>query len=141
MGLNALRTIGSGYEGVFSRRDLTPAQVERIRDLLAYFDDLLGEVKVVERRLFAHFTPPQQGLLLFLRAIVSAPRLLILDEPSQGMDEVLWQRCRELLEEEWRTPQGREQAVVVVSHYEDEVPWEQGTGMTARLIDGRITTE
>ena len=73
----------------------------------------------IAKRLFAHFTPPQQALLLFLRAIVGRPPLLILDEPSQGMDEAIWTRCRALLDVEWReTP---EQAVVVVCHYEDEV--------------------
>ena len=76
-------------------------------------------VAQVGNRLFAHYTPPQQALLLFLRSIVSRPRLLILDEPSQGMDEVIWDQCRQLVEKEWA--EMPEQAVIVVSHYDDEV--------------------
>lgn len=68
---------------------------------------------------FGRFPANQQALLLFLRAVVARPRLLVLDEPAQGMDEVIWDRCRELLEQEWQAMP--EQAVVVVSHYEDEV--------------------
>ena len=120
--------VGSGFEGVFSRRGLSSDQKERVSEVLDFFVPHLStprsglqssEVKDIARRPFAHFTPPQQALLLFLRAIVNRPPLLILDEPSQGMDEVIWVRCREWLEKEWRG--NPEQAVVVVSHYEDEV--------------------
>lgn len=132
MGLSALAAIGSGFEGVFSRRDLSQEQKDRVVVLLEYFKDLLvsgrsgtspnaGEVTIrdLANRLFAHYTPPQQALLLFLRAIVARCPLVILDEPAQGMDEVIWQRCCELLEQEWR--ENPEQTVVVISHYEDEV--------------------
>jgi ABC-type molybdenum transport system ATPase subunit/photorepair protein PhrA len=128
MGLSALEAVGSGLEGVFSRRNFSSSQKERILSLLDYFVPHLvttrsgqasPEVKDIARREFAHFTPPQQALLLFLRAIVNRPPLLILDEPSQGMDEAIWARCRELLNKEWR--ESPEQAVVAVSHYEDEV--------------------
>lgn len=131
MGLTALAAVGSGFEGVFSRRDLSQAQKDRVVYLLGYFKDLLvsgrsgraasGEVTVrdLANRLFAHYTPPQQALLLFLRAIAARCPLVILDEPAQGMDEAIWQRCCELLEREWR--ENPEQAVIVVSHYEDEV--------------------
>lgn len=132
MGLSALEAVGSGFEGIFSRRNLTSEQKERVKYLLGQFKDLLKpsslsgkpspDVTVLEiaNRNFAHFTPPQQGLLLFLRAIVRKPKLLILDEPSQGMDEVIWERCKGLLEKEWED-EGKGMAVIVVSHYEDEV--------------------
>jgi ABC-type molybdenum transport system ATPase subunit/photorepair protein PhrA len=131
MGLSALSAVGTGFEGVFSRRDLSQAQKDRVVKLLEYFKDLLapgrsgvsptGQVTIrdLANRLFAHYTPPQQALLLFLRAIVARCPLVILDEPAQGMDEVIWKRCCELLEQEWR--EYPDQAVVVVSHYEDEV--------------------
>lgn len=131
MGLSALAAIGTGFEGVFSRRELSQSQKDRIVKLLEYFKDLLasgrtgasaGEevtIRDLANRLFAHYTPPQQALLLFLRAIVARCPLVVLDEPAQGMDEVIWRRCCELLEQEWR--EFPEQAVVVVSHYEDEV--------------------
>ncbi|KAK8853244.1 hypothetical protein IAR55_003946 [Kwoniella newhampshirensis] len=158
MGLRAYDAVGTGYEGVFSRRDLKPDQKERVLNLLDRFKDLLRptsrgqvdesststttmrkEVTVEEiaKRHFSHFTPPQQGLLLFLRAIVGKPKLLILDEPSQGMDEVIWDRCKTLLEEK----EGREMSVIVVSHYEDEVPWKKGQGKILKLAQGLATVE
>lgn len=129
MGLSALAAIGTGYEGVFSRRELSSAQKERILGLLDYFKDLLvggrsgagnaSTTRELALKLFAHYTPPQQALLLFLRAMVARCPFVILDEPAQGMDEALWQRCREFMEKEWN--EYPEQAVVLVSHYEDEV--------------------
>ncbi len=129
MGLSALEAVGSGFEGIFSRRGLTSGQKERVQSLLERFIPHLASTRAgqsqptglngMANRLFAHFTSPQQALLLFLRAIVNRPLVLILDEPSQGMDEVIWARCRELLEVEWK--ENPEQAVVIVSHYDDEV--------------------
>ena len=131
MGLTAAEAIGSGFEGIFSRRNLSSAQKGRVFSLLSHFKPHLGpmpansllseseSLKSIANRLFAQFPPSQQALLLFLRAIVNRPPLLILDEPSQGMDEAIWTRCRQLLNHEWR--EKPEQAVVVVSHYEDEV--------------------
>jgi ABC-type molybdenum transport system ATPase subunit/photorepair protein PhrA len=133
MGLSALAAVGSGFEGVFSRRELSSHQKERILGMLEYFKDLLATgrsgsgsgatTRDLALRLFAQYTPPQQALLLFLRAMVARCPLVILDEPAQGMDEVIWQRCCEFLEKEWK--EYPDQAVVVVSHYEDEVSSER----------------
>jgi ABC-type molybdenum transport system ATPase subunit/photorepair protein PhrA len=97
--------------------------------MLEYFQDLLATgrggggdgttTRDLALRMFAHYTPPQQALLLFLRAMVARAPFVILDEPAQGMDEAIWQRCCEFLETEWN--ENPDQAVVVVSHYEDEV--------------------
>lgn len=146
MGLTAAEAIGTGFEGIFSRRDLSPERRARVADLLDFFAPHLGSsgagagegkkesVEETGKRLFAHFTPPQQALLLFLRAVVARPPLLILDEPSQGMDEVIWDRCRQFLSREWEACP--HQAVIVVSHYEDEVPWAPSRGKLFKLEDG-----
>jgi ABC-type uncharacterized transport system YnjBCD ATPase subunit len=153
MGLSALEAVGSGFEGVFSRRPLNPEQKARVLDLVAFFEPLLAQgrtgpsasnsgqspLEAIARRPFAHFTPPQQALLLFLRALVARPQLVILDEPSQGMDEAIWERCRELLKREWAARP--EMCTVVVTHYEDEVPWAKGHGRILRLVDGRGAVE
>ncbi|WVQ84610.1 hypothetical protein IAT38_006765 [Cryptococcus sp. DSM 104549] len=156
MGLSAMDAVGSGFEGIFSRRNLSDAQKERVLGLLDKFADLLKpaarpgtptasptdalSAADIAKRQFSHFTPPQQGLLLFLRAIVSRPKLLILDEPSQGVDEVIWERCKTLLEEEW-AGEGKGMAVIVVSHYEDEVPWKKGRGKVLKLDQGVAAVE
>ena len=128
MSLTAYQAIGTGFEGVFSRRAVTPEQKERILSLIEFFAPVLqstrpgqgaSDVLSIARREFSHFTPSQQALLLFLRAVASRTPLLILDEPSQGMDEAVWEMCKEFLSKEWR--ENPDQAVVVVSHYDDEV--------------------
>lgn len=128
MGLSALAAVGSGFEGVFSRRQLSSEQKKRVLSMLEFFYDQLSTgrsgsngstTRDLALRLFAHYTPPQQALLLFLRSMVARCPLVILDEPAQGMDEAIWQRCCEFLEKEWK--ENPEQAVIVVSHYEDEV--------------------
>lgn len=132
MALSAYDAIGTGFEGVFARRTLTAEQKARVLDLIERFKPALRSAKDPEDiptreialRDFSHFTPPQQALLVFLRAVVGRPELLVLDEPTQGMDEEIWARCREFLKEEWEG--GVKQAVIVVSHYEDEVPWNNG---------------
>lgn len=62
----------------------------------------------------------------------------MLDEFSQTIDEQAWEVCKTLLETEWREMKrgGVDQAVVVVSHYESEVPWTGGK--VFRLKDGRV---
>jgi ABC-type molybdenum transport system ATPase subunit/photorepair protein PhrA len=70
---------------------------------------------------------------------VGRPGLVILDEPSQGVDEAMWARCVELLRKEWA--ERPEMCTVVVSHYEDEVPWGKGEGKVMRLVDGKGSRE
>lgn len=147
MSLSAYDAVGTGFEGVFARRSLAPQQKARVLQLIEWFKPQLRAAKDPEDistrdialREFAHFTPPQQALLVFLRAVVGQPELLILDEPTQGMDEEIWAACRQFLKEEWETEAGRRQAVVVVSHYEDEVPWSHGRVL--RLVDGVAEVE
>lgn len=169
MGLSAAQAVGSGFEGVFSRRGLDTAQKERVLCLLGFVRDHLAtarssagsaafsdstststsnaagsndaeaQLKAIANRPFAHFTPPQQALLLFLRALVGKPGLVILDEPSQGVDEAMWTRCVELLRQEWA--ERPEMCTVVVSHYKDEVPWSKGEGRVMRLVDGKGSIE
>ncbi|KAJ9109558.1 hypothetical protein QFC20_003304 [Naganishia adeliensis] len=154
MGLSAGEVVGTGYEGVFARRRMSDDQRARIMRLLDPFKDLLAvkqrngaaasdtTVEKIYNTEFSHFPPSQQALLLFLRAIVVRPPLLILDEASQGMDEESWARCRTLLEAEWAEMRGNEpQAVVVVSHWEEEVPWESGQGQVLRLHEGKVVPQ
>ncbi|GMK56684.1 hypothetical protein CspeluHIS016_0305240 [Cutaneotrichosporon spelunceum] len=150
MGLTAAQAIATGYEGVFSRRPITEEHKVRILSLLEFFKPHLATTRTGEpaemtareigNRNFAHYTPAQQALIVFLRAIVARAPLLILDEPTQGVDEAIWRRCFELLRREWEEMEeaGTKQACVVVSHYADEVPWRNGKVL--RLDDGVATT-
>ena len=50
---------------------------------------MVGEFGIpdLESRLFARLSTGEQRLVLFVRALVKQPPLLILDEPFQGLDE------------------------------------------------------
>ncbi|WWC72044.1 uncharacterized protein I206_106004 [Kwoniella pini CBS 10737] len=154
MGLSAYQTIGSGFKGIFTRSQLNENQKERILNLLNQVKDLLQpttnlkvnkeeeegmKLKEIALKEFSHFTHSQQNLLLFLRSIIGKPNLLILDEPSQGVDEIIWERCKLILKNEWKN--NPKMSTIVVSHYQDEVPWREGQGRVLKLDKGRATME
>src|SRR5437867_418739 len=58
------------------------------------------------------------GQTVGIRALVEPPRLLILDEPFQALDEALVARARDWLDTRLRP----DQALLFVTHYADEVP-------------------
>ncbi|EAS28593.2 ABC transporter [Coccidioides immitis RS] len=101
--------------------------------------------------LFTHLTVAQQRLLLFLRAVVHKPDLIILDEPFAGMSPSLRDKCLHFLEvgerttassgsrkvsgrDLWHLPPddpafgirhtglSEEQSLIVISHVKEEVP-------------------
>ena len=71
---------------------------------------------------------------MLARALVKRPRLLVLDEPCQGLDKT--QRERLIAEVDRRIRQGT--TALYVTHRRDEIP----PGMThvLRLKNGRATT-
>ncbi|CAO1631714.1 unnamed protein product [Parajaminaea phylloscopi] len=106
-GLTVQEAIGTGFEGIFTRRPLSPEQEHRIQCLVKEYSSVLSsgrsgtadttmdggkdpaEQDVNVQRLlsagFSSLTPGSQAVVLFLRSIVHRPELLILDEPFQGM--------------------------------------------------------
>ncbi|KAI5807310.1 P-loop containing nucleoside triphosphate hydrolase protein [Peziza echinospora] len=101
----------------------------KVDRLFGYFrEDLPAEADTT----FGEVTMGEQRLLLFMRAVVKNPDLVILDEAFSGMSEGMRGRCLRWLE----TPEGlsEEQALVVVSHVEEEVP--KGVTSWVRLAGG-----
>ncbi|KAJ2918297.1 hypothetical protein MD484_g2088, partial [Candolleomyces efflorescens] len=81
-------------------------------------------------RLFPSLSQGEQRLVLLMRALVGRPPLVILDEVWAGMDE----RMIEAVKRYFNSPSPSEafthdQAVVVVTHWEDEVPWTKQQGL------------
>lgn len=118
-GLTILEAIGSGFEGIFSRRARTPAEKGRSWRLLALFHDVIRApdgaalsssssasssegsaeaafeaAKKLGTVSFSSVSPGSQSVVLLLRAIVGSPPLLILDEPFQHMDRRQVERAR-----------------------------------------------
>ncbi|KAI0075680.1 P-loop containing nucleoside triphosphate hydrolase protein [Panus rudis PR-1116 ss-1] len=97
---------------------------------------------------FADLSPGEQSIVLLMRALVSHPPIVLLDEAWSGMDEAMVRAARKYL----RTP-GRDirnqdeeagggglvdgQACIVVTHWEEEVPWGWEDGVRRfELADG-----
>lgn len=88
-----------------------------------------------EDKLFSSLSAGEQSVVLLMRALVGRPELVILDEVWAGMDEGMIEAARRYLREGGGV--GAEQGVVVISHWEDEVPWSVEDGVRRfRLEDG-----
>ena len=75
-------------------------------------------------------SPGKQRLVLLMRALVGRPPLVLLDEAWSGMDDAMIAAARRYLRGEYTIDDGdvlkgigEEQAVVVITHWEHEVPW------------------
>lgn len=162
-GLTVEQAIASGLWGIFSARPLTDEQRERVRGLLALFQDVLvprgamalSSLDTLAQTDFSALTPGSQAVVLFLRAVVHQPELLVLDEPFQGMDAKQVARVRAYVHAMHSGPgqdpfavgsteaarqedatRRENTAVVLVSHYESE--WIASAYRLVRLRDGHV---
>jgi len=71
-------------------------------------------------RSFSSLSPGEQRLVLLMRALVGRPPLVLLDEVWSGMDDRMILAARRYLR---GAGVGEDQAVIVITHWEDEVPW------------------
>ena len=78
---------------------------------------------------FSSISPGEQRLVLLMRALVGRPPLVLLDEAWSGMDDGMIAAARRYLRGDFTVDTdgmagiGEDQAVVVITHWEDEVPW------------------
>lgn len=120
--LSVFDSVGTGFEGIFSRRTYTDTQRDKISSLLTtFFPDRSSNLWAEES--FASLPPADQSLILFCRAVVNDPELLILDEPFAFMEDDQIARCRSYL----RAMGGRT-AVIWVGHWIEERPWVEDEG-------------
>ena len=89
---------------------------------------------------FAELGPGERAVVLFARAVVGRAPLLLLDEPWSGMDAGMVEAVRTYLLEGESGAGGQQgwdtQAVVVVSHWESEVPWKVQDGLKVFHLEG-----
>ena len=120
--VTAREVVASGFfDAIGLPRRPNPLQWEQV-DL---WIDLLG-FSPLKDRLFTQLSYGQQRMLLIARAMVKSPDLLLLDEPSQGLDAVNRRRIFALLAT--LIEQGST-TLVHVTHQ----PGEHVTGMTHQL--------
>jgi molybdate transport system ATP-binding protein len=111
--LSAAETVATGFFDVVTIRPTTPEQHAGVRELF----DQFGIADLADRP-FSRLSTGEQRLVLFLRALVKRPPLLILDEPFQGMDAAHIARCRDWLDDKLRAGQ----TLLFVTHLPDELP-------------------
>ncbi len=97
--------------------------------------ELLEQVGLADRghERIAHFSKGMTQRLALAQALVNDPKLLVLDEPSEGMDLT----ARRLLRDVVRQRRDQGASVVLVSHALDDV--EQLCDRVAVLCNGRLS--
>ncbi|UZJ53869.1 hypothetical protein CBS101457_003189 [Exobasidium rhododendri] len=162
-GLSIKDAVSSGFQGVFSRVSLNAEQEAQVDALLTTFRGCISfrdqGARVTEDnqswwdRSFIELDGGSQSIVLFLRAVVGRPAIIILDEPFQGMDAVQINLVRQFIDGLGKhdsvimssTAEARQKdmekakncAVVLVSHYINE--WPNGMGEYMLLDNGRVT--
>ncbi|KAG6331621.1 hypothetical protein ID866_7466 [Astraeus odoratus] len=143
--------VGMGLEGELSD-EVVRWRVNRIREVLsglgpsswssrttpssAHWPGSGGKLADIDdefsRRDFVDLSAGEQSMVLLMRALVSRPQLVLLDEAWSGMDDSMVHTARRYLRE---GGVGHDQAAVVISHWEDEVPWGIEDGLRRFRLD------
>ena len=128
--LTAAQTAATGFFDILVPRRTTLEQDAVVRELFASFG-----ITGLAERYFGRLSTAEQRLVLFIRALVKSPPLLILDEPFQGMDRGLIAQLRDWLDERLRP----DQTLLFVSHHAEEVP--RTVPHRLRLEAGRVVEQ
>ena len=110
-----LKVVQSGYfdsVGLYQRP--TDSQTKQALLLM----QSLGIAHLADKP-FLRVSAGEQRVLLFARALIKNPQLLILDEPFHGMDSVNKKRCLKLIDE---FAQQTNKSLIFVTHYRSEIP-------------------
>ena len=110
-------------------RKLTPSQADLVDAQLRSLD--LWSLR--DQPLSALSAGHQRWALLG-RALIKSPPLLVLDEPTQGLDEARIDQFRQLIDE--RCIRHPDQTLIYVTHYPDELP--RCVDQTLQLAGGRV---
>jgi len=105
-----------------------PERSKRIKELIAFFD-----IQHVSRRKFTQLSTGERMRLIFAKAMLNHPEVLLLDEPTLGLDPSIAIRVRE---EIIRVNKNFNTAVLLTSHYMNEV--EQLSDRIAFIYEGKI---
>lgn len=112
--LSVLDTVGTGFFDTLTLlKKLTELQVNTIVQILTEL-----HILHLKDRNFLSLSFGEQRLVLFARAIIKKPELLILDEPYQGLDETTITCCNCLLD----SFLDKSTTVIFTTHYKEELP-------------------
>jgi len=102
----------------------------------AVAEDLLRRFELDERRLFARLSKGQKAKLMILLALAQRGELLVLDEPTDGLDPVV---RRDILAALLEYVSLRKATIFISSHLVHEL--ERFCDWVAVMDDGRVVTE
>ena len=125
--LTAREAVSSGFCDRFAPETPTADQCRQVGELLAHF-----HLERDSSRRWWQLSTGTQRLLLFLRAVVKRPELLILDEPFQALDAPTIRRVHDWLKSELAP----KQTLLIVVHDPAELP--SIMTHTLRLNEGRV---
>ena len=113
--ITAFEVVLSGFfDSVGLYRDFTAEQKETAEQWL----EILG-IADKSDRVFNQLSYGEQRMVLLARSLVKMPRILILDEPCQGLDRVNRSRILDAIDVIGRHSQS---SILYVTHYPDEIP-------------------
>lgn len=119
---SVLEVIASGFtDSIGLYESLAPRQLARARAWLGWL-----ELGVSEDRAFRELSFGEQRFVLFARAMVKEPPLVVLDEPTTGLDE--GHRCRALDYVASLTTQSRATVLLVSHRAEERRFWQERIG-------------
>lgn len=127
---SVFKVVASGlFDTVGLFRKLTPEHIERVTSQLHELD------LWAERELpLSSLSAGQQRWVLLGRALIKNPPLLILDEPTQGLDAMHTEQFRQLIDQRcWADPN---LTLIYVTHYPAELP--NSITHTLRLAEGKV---
>ena len=130
--LTAREVVFSGATGtteLMTRWEPTPEIIERAESLI----DLLG-VRPFEDSLWPTMSQGERGKTLIARALITDPSLLLLDEPSTGLDVAAREQFLETVDHLHSSQP--ELATVLVTHHLEELP--ETTTHAMLIKDGRV---
>jgi molybdate transport system ATP-binding protein len=110
-------------------------QTDRVKENICLQWMNLMHIPQYANKLFSMIPASAQRLCLLARALVKNPALLILDEPSQGLDTSQQQFFTRLIDE---ICTHSNVTVVYVSHYEHHIP--DAVTKHLRLVSGKVVS-
>jgi molybdate transport system ATP-binding protein len=114
-GISVRDAVASGlFDTIGLFRIPTPIQLEKINDWL----EILG-ISEYATRMMHQLSLGQQRLTMLARALVKTPPLLILDEPTQGLDVNQTNNFKSVIEAICLVT---DVTLIYVSHYQEDIP-------------------
>ncbi len=113
--ISVFKAVASGlFDTMGLFRQLNGEQIKRVSDWVRLFG-----LQHICNRLLSHVSTGEQRLTLLARALVKNPALLILDEPSQGLDTVQTAAFKDMVE---LICTHTNKTLIYVSHFQEEIP-------------------